>query len=693
MDRSTVWIIARVGNTYRCLAIADTWVCGRQALETCLRLTNIFSDPSNRVPLKAELRLAADWFRDHEIRDPPEELWPHPQGGSMRSCTWRNRSDHWPTGIDEPVRFPFTSTCLVLGASTPHLDLAKLRIRDERDPKQPWRNLDGLTHIFVDITDLDYVRYCFMVSQAHEQDATALVGNQPWSGRQYLETFLRCFMPEDDDVDTTPDPKSAQELAKARALAEELEKLPLVDIGALADVWPWLGVGPETASLTPRPGYAESNPRGPASLWDQAMASMLQITLSSVDMDEGLLDTLMQIPKFKGSLKRHLIAVETDLLEAPTTATLLRVAYADAAFLDWTPFRAMDPAILAAALQGSELQGARGLSICVDWGNTVASELAQAILSLPKLHDLYLMELPSRAGDGPIGEFYATLMSHPRRPRGKVLLCGACSCVLRLQRWLPDDSPAYQPPVHYPILQLAMVFDKDGGHPNHASQRPPGVDCCFLGDGFVNPVRVVNGLIDFVAQALGCEYEEGFSCSTMAALFARASPTIIDDSALEISAPPAECFSLAAWDYLRGSRLRDLAATWTVVLYIGLREKDQGLHENRQLAQCAFVRPRHGTIRVDPTNPAVFQPQDLDVFGLEEFARVAIPDFDIQTAVILDSRLQWLEQLGKSSPNPDLSFSRAALESKTVCDCLNWANEDLKRKERTPWSLPGEEIR
>ncbi|KAK4120823.1 hypothetical protein N657DRAFT_143027 [Parathielavia appendiculata] len=46
MDRSTVWVINCTGNSYRSLAIADTWECGGQALEACLRLTNNFADPS-----------------------------------------------------------------------------------------------------------------------------------------------------------------------------------------------------------------------------------------------------------------------------------------------------------------------------------------------------------------------------------------------------------------------------------------------------------------------------------------------------------------------------------------------------------------------------------------------------------------------------------------------------------------------
>jgi hypothetical protein len=462
-------------------------------------------------------------------------------------------------------------------------------------------------------------------------------------------------------------------------VVEELHKLPLVHVSAiagkscpfsvsvmltwfLADVWPWLGAGPELPSVTPEPGYLQGHSRvsrGPMSLWDQAMAVLVQTFLSSTELDQSLLDTAMQIPNFKSSLKRHLVTVKQLLPEAPTTPALLRAAYAGDDFLDWSPFTGLAPATITAALSGPELQGARGLSLCADWTNVLAPDLAQAICTLPSLCDLYLMELPNRTADGPIGEFYTALMAHPRHPRGKVLLCGAGSCALRHERWLTDERALLPLTAPNPVLQLAVVFDRNATYPAITwlgSSKYSWVNCFFLGDGFLTPVHVVNGFTNFIAHALGHGDGQLLSSGSAVIFSSRAAPTLGDPSALEIRVPSAESFAIAAWDEYRGSRLRDLLAdTWTAVLHIGFPEGYQDGDEGCPLAQCSFVRPRHVTIRTDPTNPRLFRPEDLDVLSLEEFVRVAVPDFNNQSAISLDRRLRWYAQFVHFAPSQVLS--------------------------------------
>jgi hypothetical protein len=238
-----IWIIARVGKYHRRLAIASSTLYGRHALRVCLRLTEIFSDMSNRRPLEAELGLAAEWYNDEDpaaARYSPTMRRP----GDSPVCTYRIHPPP-PTNnaIPDPVRFPFISTCLVLGERIVVPPAASLWIRGLQRIQF---DLHGVAHAFIDITDLDNVRYAFMVS--HRQPDKMVPGsldeqrdipappNQPWCGRQYLDAFLHCFRSWSRDrgnyyhMSTTSD---------TRDLADQLSKLDLVDISAI-----WGGPGP-----------------------------------------------------------------------------------------------------------------------------------------------------------------------------------------------------------------------------------------------------------------------------------------------------------------------------------------------------------------------------------------------------------------------------------------------------------------
>jgi hypothetical protein len=269
------------------------------------------------------------------------------------------------------------------------------------------------------------------------------------------------------------------------------------------------------------------------------------------------------------------------------------------------------------------------------------------------------------------------LMAHPHHPRGKILLCGAGSCALRHERWLPDERPLLALTTPNSVLQLAVMNEYSPRYCAASEYLSFGSDsilCLFLGDGFLTPVHVVNGIINFIAHALGREDGEPLSGGSPIILSSRAAPTLDDLSALEISLPPSESFAIAAWDIEKGSRLRDLRSdTWIAVLHIGRPDRewpeggewseggegsddeegsadeewsyDGELTWSPPLARCALVRPKRGTIRTDPTNPTLFRPEDLDVLSLEEFVRVAVSDLDTQSAISLDRRLRRYAQL------------------------------------------------
>ncbi|KAL2259685.1 hypothetical protein VTK26DRAFT_6540 [Humicola hyalothermophila] len=650
-DRIGLWVIARAGKYCRCLAVGHGAFPGRFALETCRNLVNILSDKSNRVPLAAELRLAVDWYTNHES---PETVRYVPQ--VPRCGSWMHLRPQIP--IPGLVRFPFISTCLVSAASTCGGSSAELMIPDLR---RFLPDAHGVVHIFVDITDLDHVRYCFMASQYHDE-ATLPMANHPWSASHYLNTFLQTLRPDDLSEPDNYHECSTQEV---RDMADELDRFPLVSFTALTDVWPWLEIGPDHSSVAAEKAdciQGQAISLGPASLWDQALGVLVRNVMSSAAVDQNALDALAQFPRSKESLKQHLLAVKNDLSTALGAPALLRAAYAGDTVLDWSQFHVLSPSAIAAALEGPELQGAEKLVLCPDWTTVSVSDLAQAICTSPSVQDVYVMELPSRAADGPARQLYTALLTHPRCPRGRILLCCASACALRQQSWLPDDASSFPLSPRYPILQLILIRD---GFTN--------VMC--LTDAFLTPIRFCNGLIDIIAYSLLDTDGRCFSLAShwhLPGLFARASPTLNDEGVMEISPLSAESFCYAG--QRRRSRVEDLLPdTWTVLLCEGDEQKWEESQPPYSVLQCAFVRPKNRTIKVDLESPTPFRPEDLVVLDMEGFLQATVPDLDIQSLIALDCRLERLEELGKPAPVPRFPFKflRAPMDSQTVCQYLN----------------------
>ncbi|KAL2022092.1 hypothetical protein VTK56DRAFT_6136 [Thermocarpiscus australiensis] len=210
------------------------------------------------------------------------------------------------------------------------------------EPVSTQEIFDGEEHfdrdnVFVDITHLDNPRYCFVVPPCDYdefEDYAPPPHNQPRSGRQY-----------------------------------DLDKHPLVDIAVRADLWPRDSLVSGPSVLTPTPGrsHPPGTSRGPASLWDQALAVFMRTMLWSHSPDPSLLDAPMQIPRFKSSLKNYLMSVKGRLPNTPAVLGLLRAAYAGETFLDWAHFEGLRPkTIIAAAFHGPELKDVCGLSLCPD---------------------------------------------------------------------------------------------------------------------------------------------------------------------------------------------------------------------------------------------------------------------------------------------------------------------------------------
>jgi hypothetical protein len=142
-----------------------------------LRLINVFSDESNRRPLEFELGLAADLYQD---QGPP----PSPEPRHLYHAA--------------PVRFPFITACLVLGAkaASPGTRYPPTNADYNSNVYIPADGVDeGRTAVCIavlDITELDEVRYGFIslfrfsrLSNGDFADRSTLGVITCWSGSYF----------------------------------------------------------------------------------------------------------------------------------------------------------------------------------------------------------------------------------------------------------------------------------------------------------------------------------------------------------------------------------------------------------------------------------------------------------------------------------------------------------------------------
>lgn len=703
-ERHQLFVIARVGKHYRCLAVVHhQFLCGWFALAACVRLLTIFSDKSNRLPLEMELHLAADYYKN---QGPPKraEAFNFHKGPKA-----------------EPVRFPFIATCLILGTSTDsdnctanivHLEPQDLGF-DQGD------NNTGIT--VLDITDLDNVRYCFLawhrvgwrysnddgedddeVGQASvDEDDIPAELNKPWRGSEYMRHY----------IDKNHDWKSGYENTRYGKLMSKLDEVPLVHPSALAgmfdvrllllrftstnryleDVWPW---GDWTVD---QPLEADATPKvGAASLQDMAMAKLLQTMLSIPKPDLGLLDEARNMPTFRKSLMEHLYAANKDVVSAPGAPELLREAFAGQSFLDWTRFSGLTPETITAAFQGPELKDARGLALCPNWETTTTLDLAESICTLPRLLDLYIMERPERNKEGPIGEFYKALAANPRCPSRSIMLSGAASYGLNQQRWLPTAEP-FTPPSSFPVIQLVVHHD------DHQRWREePEFFYYYLGDGFLTPAQFVDGLMQLLANNVDSPMVREWNTSAAHCFSYNGLTFDRDTNTASITPLLAETYTASKKAYHSSAysgcftKMRDLVpGTWTVVVRFGELFRTERFQCFNHF-ECAFIRPRDGTIKADPYNPTSFGPDDLEVLDLKGFLQATVPDADMlrveRQLNRLEKRARYLLSLENGaiqSPTGPL-FSHTPMDSQTASNLLKKAIDNLSEvhkryRQSIPW--------
>lgn len=420
-----------------------------------------------------------------------------------------------------------------------------------------------------------------------------------------------------------------------------------------------------------------ANKTGVTSLKDMALAKLVEDLLSTPRPDLGLLDAPMRTPNFRESLTDHLYMVRDRLLNAPGAPAILRAAFAGQTFLDWARFPGLPPATITAAAQGPELKDAQGLALCPDWSSTSPSDLAEAICAFPQLRDLYLMELPGRPSDGPIGEFYIALAANPRCPKAKIWLSAAASRALNQRFWLPTDA-AFSPPPSFPILQLVVVRHSTMSH-------FPLYTYHYLADGFLTPTRFASGLLGFLGRHQGWQSRPAWSLF-LSQVLACAASNFDDAPPAEVSPLPAETYTVSKRSYHNSAfrdcytKMRDLVpGTWTVLLYT-TDVPDQPPPCNFDF-QLAFIRAKNAVIKANPRDQTPFGPDDVEVLDLAGFLRAVAPDVDFAA---LERKLAWLDELrdideilNDTPTRPRLS--QTPMDGQTACDLLKEAIGNLPK--------------
>ncbi|KAL4810802.1 hypothetical protein BDV18DRAFT_155415 [Aspergillus unguis] len=213
-------------------------------VEDTLALIEVLSDPTNRAPLEAEMGLARDWYWKTESQAaykkqyPPRHSVPDSvQPSYTKECLQRRPQLPWRD--DAPTKFPFTTTCLLLGLLGDNVDgTRRSRTRPGDVQLQPLSTLFlgecieyGL--VVVDISDLDSgVKYgisafpvCYMTDVLAPEKEPDVVPFSPrrrelLSIRQWLSRYFHC-----DDLSNQPS-------------LRRLDSMPLASRASLDYIWP-----------------------------------------------------------------------------------------------------------------------------------------------------------------------------------------------------------------------------------------------------------------------------------------------------------------------------------------------------------------------------------------------------------------------------------------------------------------------
>ncbi|KPM40833.1 hypothetical protein AK830_g5719 [Neonectria ditissima] len=409
MANYQVLIIARIGQSYRCLAgvnYAEEYL--DETLWTCRRVLCVFSDANNRLALKQELALAADFFNNEDKRT----------RDSSRS------SDPYHTSDGVPCPFPFVTTCLLLGAAYNHNLLAR---KAKELPYDTWFDaIENSRNITVlDITVLEKVAYGLLTYiPPFDGHHKRFVG--PLTGWEYC---LR------------HNPEEHWSTIQKNNVILDLERFQLIRNTFLRGICfrrLHQAVSYSTDEQMPL-DIQSSQPRPLISLRDQAAAKLFAHILSATEFDMSLIDPVRNIPGFQRMVKEYLLANPNDVGLTPTSGYLLQMAFAGDTRFEWHVFPNLSSEVLKVAFHGDILSKVSEISLPPPSAPDTPHEFIRALSTLASLNTLQILDHPARTDETMSLELYKSLaMLAPNLVKKKLVLSGLYSCGLREKRWLPQ---------------------------------------------------------------------------------------------------------------------------------------------------------------------------------------------------------------------------------------------------------------
>lgn len=311
-QRHQLYVIANVCDRYRVLAAAHhQWLYGRTAVRQCINLLRILRSQTNRSPLRRELRRAQGLYGDEE-----------------QSTVGKRQSD-------SEMPFPFTATCLLIGASL-HEEYnysSKVQLLPMEVSYSGWQNDDGIS--IYDITDPVNPRYGFVFLEERyeagaDEDEDGMIDNQgllPAKAIIDAPTYLGGYYARDDlkglDVDE---------------LLAAFDDYSLITVAALESLWPGAGWSTtvQDGSIAPETAGTRST------LKDNALARTVDEAFNSTTEDLDWLSDAERLPDFLPAILLKLQAAP-DLIHTPPGVPLLVRALSGRSDIDLSMYSDLTP--------------------------------------------------------------------------------------------------------------------------------------------------------------------------------------------------------------------------------------------------------------------------------------------------------------------------------------------------------------
>ncbi|CAG9949916.1 unnamed protein product [Clonostachys rosea f. rosea IK726] len=505
------FVIAGVDGLYRPIAaLSHPDLSGMRALAQCHRQLQIFSHPSNRIALEAELFSAKTFFK----------TWTAPDPKRLSS-----------SGYDLRSPFSFISTCLTVGSlhRTDGHPPAAIHELPFSLPFDDYQNGGGI--IVIDITNLNKLKYCFAF--------TSRLRSRPLSARQYLLTYYS----EHDKF--LQEPRSV-------AIIRGLERWPIIDV----------------VSLAGKPQTPVTGPRGLVEQTVDKMMKALQLSSSAVDLNT-IKQEMSHFPGLK-KLVQDWLCENSHLVDgSPTTLSLISLAYEGERILDWGYFPILDVSSLETLLQNPYFQNVHTIRLATPRASHNHPKRLWPVLStLPNLKTVCLLDPLSVNGFVTCEPFVELAQSDLNIRLDKLTITAPFYHSMHEENWISDDT---SPPLltsSFPIAQLLIH------HERSKIFDLAQYEYFTLGDALLSPVRLLTGLFQYMNMMRSLLFVAGGTTAlNVAACFAASSSSLAPTQFGEIGPLPAQIYKygLQAGRKVchRGkfSSMRDLQpGQWTVLL-------------------------------------------------------------------------------------------------------------------------------